>query len=102
MVYGIQRFGRPGQKATVPGEYRPLGMGRGGNTYIQVNNYGNANGCCGNSRGWNCNAWANMDHHCHHDEGESTFGKVLGWTGVGMSALGTILDWIGVGKKSES
>lgn len=87
MVYGINRLGTPGQRAIVAGEHRPYPMKRGGNTYVQVNNYGNMwdNGCC-------CH---------HHDNEESTFGKIMGWTGFGMSAAGIIADWIGLGKKGS-
>ena len=78
------------------GEYRPYGMGSKGNIFIQNNYYGPQH-----ARGWASNAWANMDN-CHEDSGNSKFGEVLGWVGVGMSALGGVLDLFGVGKKSAS
>lgn len=76
------------------GEYRPYGMGKKGNVYIQNNYYGPQH-----PRGWAHNAWANMDHCC--EDSGSKFGEVLGWVGVGMSAVGGILDLFGVGKKGS-
>ena len=78
------------------GEYRPYGMGKKGNVYIQNNYYGPQH-----PRGWAHDAWANMDHCCE-DSGSSGFGEVLGWVGVGMSALGGVLDLFGVGKKGST
>ncbi len=77
------------------GEYRPYGMGKKGNVYIQNNYYGPQH-----PRGWAHDAWANMDHCCE-DSGSSGFGEVLGWVGLGMSAVGGILDLFGVGKKGS-
>ncbi|MEE3349767.1 MAG: hypothetical protein VZR09_06985 [Candidatus Gastranaerophilaceae bacterium] len=76
------------------GEYRPYGMGKKGNVYIQNNYYGPQH-----PRGWAHNAWANMDHCC--EDSGSKFGEVLGWVGVGMSAVGGILDLFGIGKKGS-
>ncbi len=76
------------------GEYRPYGMGKKGNVYIQNNYYGPQH-----PRGWAHNAWANMDHCC--EDSGSNFGEVLGWVGVGMSAVGGLLDLFGVGKKGS-